>query len=170
MWEIRALRTTPTLALTLAALTLVALALSGGCASAEEIFVGSRIENLCNDALPVCGERAGCVLIESEHIRGSFPGGQRIIVRTPNDRSALRVRLFLVDQVFPGTELLVRAANTGCDGFDESLRRDIDLFEAAGDAQTLEETLEVTGRGDHLVEVFSDMATGFLMTVDVEDI
>lgn len=148
-------------------LTLVTLS---GCASSEDIFTGARLENLCNDALPVCGQRAGCVLIGSEYIRGRFPGGQRMIVRTPTDNSRFRVRILLVDQVFPGTELLVRAANTGCDGFDEILQRDVNLFEVAGDSQTLEKELDVEGRGDHLVEVFSDMATGFALTVEVEDL
>lgn len=147
----------------------LSFALSSGCATGEDIFTGSRLENLCNDALPVCGQRAGCVLTDDEYIRGRFPGGQQFIVRTPNDDSRLVIRLFLTEQVFPGTELLVRAANTGCDGFDENLQRDVDFFELAGDSQTLERELEVTGRGDHLVEVFSDMASGFLITVDVKD-
>lgn len=147
-----------------------ALLASAGCASSEDIFTGARIENLCNDALPVCGQRAGCVLIGSEYIRGRFPGGQRLIVRTPTDSSRLIVRILLVEQVFPGTELLVRAANTGCDGFDEVLQQDVDLFEVAGSSQTLEKELEVEGRGDHLVEIFSDMASGFALTVEVEDL
>lgn len=152
------------------AIVVVTLLVMGGCASEEDIFAGARIENLCNDALPVCGQRAGCVLIGSEYIRARFPGGQRFIVRTPTANSHLIVRILLVDQVFPGTELLVRAGNTGCDGFDEILQQDVNLFDVAGDSQVLEKELEVVGRGDHLVEVFSDMATGYLLTVEVDDL
>ncbi|MEM6958199.1 MAG: hypothetical protein AAF411_17960 [Myxococcota bacterium] len=150
---------------------LVGLAVFGafGCATGEDIFVGSRLENLCNEALPICGERAACVVAESEFVRGRFPGGQRVIVRTPTDTSTLRVRVFLAEQVFGGTEYLVRAADTGCNGFDESIQQDVDLFELAGDSQVLERDLEVAGRGDHLLELFSDMAAEYILTVTVID-
>ena len=146
------------------------LGFSLGCATSEGIFAGDRIENLCNDALPVCGQRAGCVLTADEYLAGRFPGGQRLIVRTPTDSSRLLVRIFLDEQVFPGTELQIRAGNTGCDGFDQVLQRDIDLFELAGESQTLERELEVEGRGDHLVEFFSDMASSFFLTIDVDEL
>lgn len=151
---------------------LVSLALTGsaGCATSEDIFAADRIENLCNDALPVCGQRAGCVLTSEEYLRGRFPGGQQIIVRTPTAASRLTVRIYLEQQVFPGTELQIRAGNTGCDGFDEVLQQDVDFFELAGDSQTIEKELEVEGRGDHLVEFFSDMASSFFLTIDVEEI
>ena len=146
------------------------LVLLSGCLSAEEIFTGDRLENLCVDALPVCGQRAGCVLEESQFIEGTFPGGQRLIVRTPTERSEIVVRIFLSDPVDPGTELQVRAGDVGCTGFDEIQRRDVDLFERAGSSRTLTEVLEVEGRGDHLVEVFSDMASDFLLRVGVREL
>lgn len=150
-------------------LAVAALAASG-CLSAEEIFTGDRLENLCVEALPVCGQRAGCVLAEDQFIEGTFPGGQRLIVRTPTERSELVVRIFLADPVDPGTELQVRAGDVGCTGFDEIQRRDVDLFELAGSSRTLTEVLEVEGRGDHLVEVFSDMASDFLLRVGVREL
>ena len=58
----------------------------------------------------------------------------------------------------------MRASDTGCAGFDEELLRDVDFFDLAGDSQTLEYELEVSGRGEHLIEVFSDMSSGFLLT------
>ncbi|MEM6961698.1 MAG: hypothetical protein AAF550_08150 [Myxococcota bacterium] len=140
-----------------------------GCASGEDLFTGSRLENLCNEALPICNSRAGCLLREDEYIRGQFPGGQQYIFNTPTDSSRIRIRLHLVDQVFAGTELLFRASDVGCNGFDQELKQDVDLFRLAGDSQTITEVLEVEGRGEHLIEVFSDMTSGFLITTTLVD-
>jgi len=151
--------------------TLLALAAASvsGCQSREEIFTGGRIENRCNGAIPVCGQQAACVLSTDQYIRGTFPGGARVIIRTDVDPARLVTRFLLIDQTFPGTEMQVRAYDTGCGDFDEQLYRDVDLFDLAGDDGTLEYHLDVEGRGDHMVELFSDMGSGYLFQVDIED-
>lgn len=146
------------------------LAMLAGCASAEDVFTDGRIENLCVQAVPACGRPARCELTGDQFLRSRFPGGERLLVRTFTDTSILRVRMLLLDRRYPGTELLVRGFDTGCRDFDEVLYRDLDLFALAGDDGVLEVEIEVHGRGDHPLEIFSDLASEYLLAVDVIDV
>ena len=140
-----------------------------GCTTAEEIFTEGRIENRCNDSVPVCGFQAGCVLGTDQFFAGRFPGGQRVIARTETEFTRVVLRFLLVERIFPGTQIITRAYDTGCTDFDDRRHEDRDLFDLSGDEGILEFHLDVEGRGDHMLEVFSDMGSGFLMTVTTED-
>jgi len=147
-----------------------ALVLAGlvGCATSEEIFTRGRIENRCNGSIPVCDDLAACVLSQEQYLRGDFPGGQKLIVRTEDAKADLIPRFLLVDERYPGTEILVRAYDTGCGDYNEGHAEDVDLFELAGGDGIIEYRLTVNGLGDHLVEIFSDMSSEFLFRVDIE--
>ncbi len=142
---------------------------SAGCLTAEEIFTQGRLENRCSDSIPVCGYVAACVLGQDQYLHGDFPGGQRIIVRTEVDKVQLITRFLLVDERFPGSEIFVRAYSTGCGDYDEGHAVDVDLFDLAGNDGVIEYGLDVTGRGDHMVELFSDMSAEFMFRVDIEE-
>jgi len=144
-------------------LTVAALA---GCADEQEIFTSGRLENRCNESIPVCGYQASCVLGDDQYLRAQFPSGHRMIVRSEADPVRLRVRLLFTDESFPGTELLVRAYATGCADYDEHSVTGEDVFDQLTGGDEAEYELDVTGRGDHMVEVFSDMAAEFLLVVD----
>jgi len=146
-----------------AALMAVAM---GACASEEEIFTNGRIENRCNDAIPVCGYQASCVLGQDQYLRAQFPSGQRLIVRSDVDPVRLRVRLLFTNESFPGTQLLVRGYATGCADYDEHSVVGEDVFDQLTGGDSAEYELDVAGRGDHMVEIFSDMAAEFLLVVD----
>jgi hypothetical protein len=148
---------------------LALLAALAGCETSEEIFTRGRIENRCNASIPVCGYIAACVLTQEQYLRAQFPGGARLIVRTEIDQAQLVTRFMLLDERFPGTEIFVRAYSTGCGDYNEGHAEDVDLFELAGDDGIIEYGLNVTGLGDHMVEIFSDMSAEFLFRVDVED-
>jgi len=141
---------------------------AAGCASEEEIFTEGRIENRCNESIPICGYQASCVLGEDAFLRAQFPSGHRMIVRSEVDPVRLRVRLLFTEESFPGTELLVRAYSTGCADYDEHSVTGEDVFEQLTGGDAAEYELDVTGRGDHMVEVFSDMAAEFLLVIDQE--
>jgi len=150
------------------ALGMCALLMSaGGCVSAEDGFVGARLERLCTQAIPICGTQAGCVLDDRSYVASSFPGGQQLVVRTDLEVATVEVRLYLQTQGAPGTELMVQASAPDCGDVDEERLADVDLFTAAGDDRTFTWVLDLPGRGDHLVEVFSDMTADYLLTVDV---
>lgn len=154
-----------------ALLTLFALFVAplGGCLDDESVFTDGRLEDPCNGSIPVCDTQAACVLDTDEYYRSEFPGGARMIVRTESEDARIFVRFLLTDPIYPGTELLVQAYEPGCGEFDEEHPRDIDLFEFAGDDRIIEFELELPGRGDHLLEIFSDMSSQYLMAVIIEE-
>ncbi len=142
--------------------------LLAGCESQEDAFIGRRVEDLCAGSIPVCELRAACVLDDDEYVGGRFPGAQRLVVRSEADGQRLVVRLLLTEMVYPGTELLVRLHTPACASADEAHLVDVDVFDRAGDDRTLEFTLPMGDRGDHLLEVFSDMSAAWLLTADPE--
>lgn len=143
--------------------------LLGGCIDDESIFTDGRLENLCDQAIPACSTQASCVIGNRDFYRGQFPGGLRVLVRSELEEGRLVVRFLLTELIFPGTELLVQANTTDCGDVVEEHTQDIDLFEFAGRDRTLDYELDLPGRGDHLVEIFSDMSAKYLMTVTVEE-
>jgi len=156
----------------LAASGLLGLVGLAGCATDVDIFTDGRLEDRCGGALPACGQTAGCVMTRDEYFRGEFPGGQRFIVRTETEEARFRARTLIVDGTFPGTLFRIRAFDVGCGGFDEGRAETVggrDLFDAAGDDGILDYRLDVEGKGDHLVEIFSDMAATFYLTVDANE-
>ncbi len=138
------------------------------CESQEDSFIGRRLEDLCAGSVPVCELRAACVLDADEYVRGDFPGAQRFVVRAEAEDEPLVVRLLLTEMVYPGTELLIRLNAPACAAAEEAHLVDVDVFARAGDDRTLEFTLPTGGRGDHLLEIFSDMSAEWLITAEVE--
>jgi len=154
----------------LAIAIVLALAVAcSGCVSDDDLFSSGRIENLCNESIPACDVQAACVLDNETFYAGSFPGGQRVIVRSQTAHPHFVVRFLLQEMLFPGTEMLVEAYTPDCGAFDKEHPQDVDLFRRAGDDRILEYDLEPTGRGDHLVEIFSDMSADYQMTITVEE-
>jgi hypothetical protein len=152
----------------LLALSWLALA-SAGCVDDESVFTQGRIEKPCNAAIPVCDVQAACTLKNDEYYEGQFPGGQRVIVTTETDDAKLIARFLLREMLYPGTEMLVQAHTPDCGRFTEEHPQDVDLFDLAGDDRVLEYQLELPGRGDHLVEIFSDMSADYTMTLTIEE-
>ncbi|MCC6619845.1 MAG: hypothetical protein IT385_01240 [Deltaproteobacteria bacterium] len=142
---------------------------AAACESAEDNFVGARLERLCTQSIPICEVTASCILDDRSFVESTFPGGLRLLVPSEGDAATVEVRLYLVTQVAPGTELSVQANAPGCGEVDEVVLSDVDLFEAAGGDRTFSWRLALPRRGDHLVEVWSDMSARYLLTVDVLD-
>ncbi len=150
--------------------TALAALLGGACVSSEDAFVDGRLERLCGQAIPACGVQASCVLDERGYVEGAFPGGLRLLVQTDGEAASLRVRIYMTTMSFPGTELLVQANTPDCAELDEvHLVDEDDIFAVAGDDRIFDWTLELPGRGDHLLELFSDMSGDYLLTVDILD-
>ncbi|MDF1562000.1 MAG: hypothetical protein P1V51_03105 [Deltaproteobacteria bacterium] len=154
-------------------LALVVVLAGLGCTD-ETLFTQGRIEDLCNGVVPSCKKQAGCVLDDEHFTRGVFPGEQRIVVRSITRDARLIVRLLFVEMVYPGTEILVQAFSPDCG--DVSMEQvvvdgpeDIDLFEYAGDDRIIEFHLDLPEAGDHLLEIYSDMAADYLVTTEVEE-
>lgn len=139
----------------------------GACVSSEDAFVGARLERLCTQSIPVCDVFASCVLDPNSFIEKRFPGGLRLIVRTDDDKSSMTLRLNMLTQESPGTEIAIEAWRADCNDVEVARISDKNLFQVAGKDRTFSWELELVGRGDHLVEVRSDMSADYLVTVDV---
>lgn len=149
--------------------TLLAVALgTTGCGDAESIFTDGRIEKRCNDTVPICNKKASCVLLDDQYLHDHFPGGKIFMIRTDEEQTRMFARFLLIEPRAPGTELLVRVHSTSCGSFAEGTTKDQDLFDYAGDDGLIEYELDVEGRGDHLVEIFSDMSSEFLFRFDID--
>lgn len=167
----RARRPLETLALTLGLAATIGLGLSSaGCINSEEVFTEGRLEDLCNGSVPVCNLQARCVLTPKRFLRSSFPGGQRIIVRSDFDNAYVRIRMHFTELIYPGTELVIQVHDPQCTAFDEEQLVDIDIFDFMGDDRILEFEMDLPEEGDHLVELFSDMSAEYLLTVDIEEL
>jgi hypothetical protein len=151
----------------LAVVALLALSCLASC-SAEEIFTQGRVGEPCSAVYPTChaGFSAGCYLNDQKYTEGTFPGAIRFLVATTQVNQVIRVGLFLKDMLYPGTEILVQAYEPDCGDVVQDLRQDIDVFEEAGDDAKLLFDLAAETPGDHLVELYSDCASDFLLTAD----
>lgn len=139
-----------------------------GCFTDVSVFTSGRTEDNCNGSLPLCRQYAGCALDRQSYVRGSFPGELRVAAQTEAPRSILVVRMLLTEMTWPGTELLVLAYSPGCGDVRGEHLVDVDFFQLAGRDRILTFEIPLESTGDHLVEVFSDMAAAYLLTADVE--
>ena len=137
------------------------------CLSRQDNFTQGRLEELCEASLPICKTRVTCTLDEPSFVTGTFPGAQSAVIYTPHPRSILTVRLLLDDQIYPGTELLVRAYQVGCADIEEERLLDVDLFTRAGDDRVIEFTFTLNHRGDHLIEWFSDATATYAVNANL---
>jgi hypothetical protein len=138
-----------------------------GC-SAEDLFTQGRVNEPCSAVYPTChvSYAAGCYLDGDRYTEGNFPGARRLLVATRLVEQTIRVRLFFRNMLFPGTEILVQAYEPDCGDIVQDLREDVDVFEEAGDDRIIIFDLPTQTPGDHLIELYSDCATDYLLTAE----
>jgi hypothetical protein len=139
-----------------------------GCVTDVEIFTQGRLQNPCSSAIPICRARAQCVLRTDEYVSGRFPGGFRTVFHSEFDEGTLAIRLLLTEMLAPGSELHVQVHGSDCGSIEQAHLRDVDLFEYAGKDRTIELQFPIKGRGDHLIEIFSDMSADYLLALTLD--
>jgi hypothetical protein len=154
-------------ACSLAIAALLAVPCLASC-SAEDIFTQGRVTEPCSAVYPTChsGISAGCYLDEQKYTEGTFPGAIRFLVATRQVNQVIRVGVLFNNMLFPGTEIFIQAYEPDCGDVTQDDRQNIDVFEEAGDDAKLLFDLAVETPGDHLVELYSDCASDFLLTAD----
>jgi hypothetical protein len=139
------------------------------CETAEEEFIGRRILAMCDDAYYICNRPTGCVLDNKHYVEGLFPGERRVVISTEESDVDLRVRLFLKTMRSPGTEIWIQLYEPDC-SMDTHFGRehlvDVDLFKEAGDDRMLIFELKASEEGEHLLEIYSDASTEYLLVVE----
>ncbi|HLM42365.1 MAG TPA: hypothetical protein VK458_00800 [Myxococcaceae bacterium] len=144
----------------------LAAVLALGCGGSRSEFIGARVMDTCDAAWPVCGTMAGCILGPESYTEGRFPGRGRFIVQVP-EASTVRVRFFLEDVVAAGEETVVTFHEEGCRARTRQAitgRAALELVEKQGE---LSREADLTGVGDHLIELSSDMQARYVMKVEV---
>ncbi len=147
----------------------IALLFSISCQTAEDEFIGSRLLDMCDDAYMICGVPSGCVLDEDHYVEGAFPGTQRVVVQAEDRDMELSIRIFFSSMKASGTELLVQIYEPDCT-VDTTVSRahlqDLDIFDEAGDNRTLTFELTTQKDGEHLLELYSDATTEYLLIAE----
>jgi len=149
-----------------------------GClpTTSEAAFVGGREEIRCEGVWPVCqGKYAGCQLDEAHFVGGTFPSSRKVLVETTDGDWMIKVLLFLDPDVgprFPGTETEISWYEPGCsDQYRWQMSLDNattgDLFERAGRDNVFEIERAVIEPGDHLIEIYSDATSRYLMRIEI---
>jgi hypothetical protein len=151
--------------LVLKAITMLGLI---ACQSPVEEFAQGKLEKLCDGSIPVCSVHAACIVNDGDYLAADFPGGQRFIVQADRLDTKAIIRLYFEEMVFPGTEFQIKLYGPGCSTLETTHIIDVDLFDRAGDDRIVEFALPIVDTGDHLLEIYSDMAAAYLLTVDLE--
>jgi hypothetical protein len=139
------------------------------CETAEDAFIGRRLLTMCDDTYYICNRPTGCVLDTKHYVEGLFPGERRVVIATDESDLDLRVRLFLKNMRSPGTEIWIQLYEPDC-SMDTYFGRehlvDVDLFKEAGDDRMLIFELKASEEGEHLLEIYSDASTEYLLIVE----
>ena len=139
-----------------------------GCITAEDEFTQGRLEKTCDGAIPICTFQAACILGRHDYLEGSFPGGQRFIIHTDELDKRMIVRLLFNEMIYPGTEFMLQLYGPGCSSREVKHVLDVDLFERAGDDQIVEFPLPINMPGDHMLEMFGDLAASYYLAIELE--
>ena len=136
------------------------------CISNEESFTHGRLEKLCEASLPICNTRVTCTLDTESYLKGAFPGAERAMIYTPHPLTTVTIHFLINEQIYPGTEMLVRAHQIGCVEISEERLENVDIFTRAGDDKILSFSFDLEGRGDHLIEWFADATARYSVAID----
>ncbi len=149
----------------------LAFAVLVSCQTAQEEFIGDRLLEICNDSYMLCNFPTGCVLNGNHYVKGSFPGVRRVVVESDERDAEFSVRLFLKNMKGSGTEMLVQLYEPDCTVNTVEGRlhlEDVDIFDEAGDDHTLMFELGVEGEGEHVLEIYSDASTEYLLIAELK--
>lgn len=140
--------------------------LSTGCGGIREQFIGTRIEDSCGGAWNVCNTTVGCFVGDRSYIEGRFPGKNKLGIQI-FEPSEVTIGLFLFDTAGAGEETVMNFFEDSC---GSRVRVTVTGRTLVGEAEKVgwvSRKAELTGIGDHLLDVDSDARTRYLMKVDV---
>lgn len=140
--------------------------LASGCGSVREQFVGTRIEDECSGAWNVCDTTVGCFVGDRSFVEGRFPGKNKLAIKL-FEPSEVTVGLFLFETAGAGEQSVVNFFEESC---SSRVRVEVTGKTLVGENEKtgwVSRKAELSGVGDHLIEVESDSRTRYLMKIDV---
>lgn len=141
------------------------VAATSGC-SVREQFIGTRIEDGCGGEWNVCATTVGCFVGDRSYVEGRFPGKNSVGIQL-FEPSEVTVTVFLFETAGAGEETVFNFFEPSC---SSRVRREVTGRTMVGESEKVgwvARKAELSGVGDHLIEVESDARTRYLMKVDV---
>lgn len=137
-----------------------------GCVGVREQFIGTRIEDGCSGEWNVCATTVGCFVGDRSYVEGRFPGKNSVGIQL-FEPSEVTVSLYLFDTAGAGEQTVFNFFEPSC---SSRIRREVTGRTLLGEVEKTGWSLrkaELSGVGDHLIEVESDSRTRYLMKIDV---
>ncbi len=140
--------------------------LASSCGSLQEEFIGVRVLDACNGNWPVCDTTVGCMVGDRSYVQGRFPGTARVAYQL-FEPSTVTVSFLLSEIAGSGDETTIHFYEDQC---RSRVRTAVPGRTFVGEAQQVglvHRETDLSGIGDHLLEVISDARARYLMKVDV---
>jgi hypothetical protein len=142
------------------------LSLFAGCGSIHDEFVGLRVQDECGGEWPVCSTTVGCMLGDRSYVDARFPGTHKVSVQV-FEPSKVTASFYLYEVAGAGELTVVNFWEDGCRA---RTRLEVAGKVFVGEAEKkgyVTRSAELSGVGDHLIEVESDARARYLMKIDV---
>ncbi len=140
--------------------------LLSACGGQREQFTAGRVLDRCDSQWPVCDRIAGCLLGDQSFIEGKLPGQNQLAIQL-FEPSTVKVSLYLDEVKAAGDETVISFFEDRCRA---RIREAIPGRTFVGEAQThgfVTREADLTGIGDHLIELSSDAKASYLLKVEV---
>lgn len=140
--------------------------LASGCGSVQDQFIGTRISDGCNGAWNVCATTVGCFVGDRSYVEGRFPGINKVGIQL-FEPSEVTVSLLLFETAGAGEATVLNFFEESC---GSRVRVELTGRALVGEnekAGYVFRSAELSGVGDHLIQVESDARTKYLMKIDV---
>ncbi len=143
------------------------LLLSIGCGGRKQNFIGGLAFDSCNQNWPVCDQIAGCILGTRTYIEGHFPGESRMVVQLA-EASTVTVHIFLENVRAKGQETNIDFFETGCINRIRQSASGAALVAEFDQFGEFTRNANLTGIGDHLIDVTSDTETNYTLKLSID--
>lgn len=142
------------------------LVVLAGCQGLEAQFIGTRVPDDCNGEWSVCSTTVGCFLGDRSYVEGRFPGQNKVAIQL-FEPSEVTVSFYLSETAGTGEETVLNFFETSC---SSRIRVPVTGRSFVGEAEQrgfVARKADLSGIGDHLIDVESDARTKYLMKIDV---
>ncbi|MEW5740890.1 MAG: hypothetical protein AB1938_18365 [Myxococcota bacterium] len=137
-----------------------------GCQGLEAQFIGTRVPDDCNGEWAVCSTTVGCFLGDRSYIEGRFPGHNKVAIQL-FEPSEVTVSFYLSETAGTGEETVINLFENSC---SSRVRIPVSGRAFVGEAEQkgfVSRKADLSGIGDHLIDVESDARTKYLLKLDV---
>lgn len=148
-------------------LAIVAFAVSiSACGGVREEFLASRIQDRCDGEWNVCSSTVGCMLGDTSYVSGRFPGNNAVAFRL-FEPSTVTVSFLLSETSGSGVQTVINFYEDSCSSRIRTEVQGKTFLAEANQAGFVSRSADLSGVGDHLIEVSSDARTKYDMKIDI---